>query len=84
MATEITSPVLINQRPFDSKSSIISSHHSTFLTKNPKDSTIVAVDNIEIPTVDYTVLFSDDLDKKSKALEHIGKVCEDFGFFYVC
>ena len=83
MAAE-TSPVLINQRPFDSKSSIIRSHHSTFLTKNPKDSTIVAVDNIEIPTVDYTVLFSDDLDKKFKALEHIGKVCEDFGFFYVC
>jgi hypothetical protein len=87
MAQETISPVLITQRPFDSKSAtVISSHRSSSLTKNPYDSSIinVPVDDVEIPTVDFTMLFSDDLDKRSRALEHINQVCKDFGAFYVC
>ncbi|KAK9947993.1 hypothetical protein M0R45_003584 [Rubus argutus] len=85
MAQETISPVLITQRPFDSKSAtVISSQRSSSLTKNPNDSSInVPVDDVEIPTVDFTMLFSDDLDKRSRALEHINQVCKDFGAFYL-
>ncbi|PRQ24945.1 putative flavanone 3-dioxygenase [Rosa chinensis] len=80
---ERISPVLINHRPFEPNGTIINSHHSSFLDQNPNVDTIVAVDDIEIPTVDFSVLFSDDLEKRSKAIENIGHVCEDFGFFYL-
>lgn len=44
---------------------------------------VVAVDE-EIPTVDYSMLFCDDLVQRSKALEWLSKACDDYGFFYVC
>lgn len=42
-----------------------------------------SVDDIEIPTVDFSMLLSDDLEKRTKAIENLGHVCEDFGFFYL-
>ncbi|KAL6218042.1 hypothetical protein ACLB2K_011259 [Fragaria x ananassa] len=82
---EKMSPVLINHRTFEpANSTVLSSHHSSFMDQNPNVHTIVAVDDIEIPTVDCSVLLSDDLEERSKAIKNIGHVCEDFGFFYVC
>ncbi|XP_004292629.1 PREDICTED: 1-aminocyclopropane-1-carboxylate oxidase-like [Fragaria vesca subsp. vesca] len=80
---ETMCPVLINHRPFEPSTTLNSSHHSSFMDQNPIVDTIVAVDDIEIPTVDFSVLLSDDLEKRSKAIENIGHVCEDFGFFYL-
>ncbi|KAI9097786.1 hypothetical protein K1719_025557 [Acacia pycnantha] len=37
----------------------------------------------EIPTVDYCMLFSNDPDQASLPIEHLGKVCQDYGFFYL-
>ncbi|XP_028781576.1 flavanone 3-dioxygenase 3-like [Neltuma alba] len=37
----------------------------------------------EIPTVDYSLLFSDDPLQQSVALEHLGQASYNFGFFYV-
>ncbi|KAL5571726.1 hypothetical protein UlMin_021323 [Ulmus minor] len=41
-----------------------------------------AVDD-EIPTVDYSMLFSVDPNQRSKALDFLGHVCQDYGFFYL-
>lgn len=51
------------------------------LTQTPYEP-VLAVDD-EIPTVDYFMLFSDDPDQRSKALQHLSKACDEFGFFYV-
>ncbi|KAI9077575.1 hypothetical protein K1719_040507 [Acacia pycnantha] len=37
----------------------------------------------EIPTVDYSLLFSDDPLQQSLALEHLGQASYKFGFFYL-
>ena len=37
----------------------------------------------EIPTVDYSLLFSDDPHQRFLALEYLHQACEEFGFFYV-
>ena len=37
----------------------------------------------QIPTVDYSLLFSDDPRQQSLALDHLGQACHDYGFFYV-
>ncbi|KAK4273954.1 hypothetical protein QN277_017253 [Acacia crassicarpa] len=37
----------------------------------------------EIPTVDYCMLYSNDPDQESLAIEHLGQVCQDYGFFYL-
>lgn len=37
----------------------------------------------EIPTIDYSLLFSKDHNERAKSLEHLGNACKDFGFFYV-
>ncbi|KAE8668613.1 peroxisomal (S)-2-hydroxy-acid oxidase GLO1-like [Hibiscus syriacus] len=37
----------------------------------------------QIPTVDYSLLFSEDQNERAKSLEHLGKACEEFGFFYL-
>ncbi|MED6134359.1 hypothetical protein PIB30_036311 [Stylosanthes scabra] len=37
----------------------------------------------EIPTVDYSLLFSDDPAQRSVALEFLRHACEEFGFFYL-
>ncbi|KAI9077558.1 hypothetical protein K1719_040490 [Acacia pycnantha] len=37
----------------------------------------------EIPTVDYCMLFSNDPDQASLSIEHLGQVCQDYGFFYL-
>ena len=38
----------------------------------------------EIPTVDYSLLFSDDPHQQTLALDLLGQACHDYGFFYVC
>lgn len=38
----------------------------------------------EIPTIDYSLLFSDDLDQRFLALEYLRHACQEYGFFYVC
>ena len=78
---ETMSPVLINHRPFEPSSTITSSHHSSFINQNPNVDSIVAVTDIEIPTVNFSLLLSDDFEKRSKAIDNIGQVCEHFGFF---
>ncbi|KAI4337888.1 hypothetical protein L6164_016254 [Bauhinia variegata] len=37
----------------------------------------------EIPTVDYSLLFSDDPQQQSLALEYLSQVCQEYGFFYL-
>ncbi|KAB2040080.1 hypothetical protein ERO13_D02G049400v2 [Gossypium hirsutum] len=37
----------------------------------------------EIPTIDYSLLFSKDHNERAKSLEHLGKACQDFGCFYL-
>ncbi|TYI38786.1 hypothetical protein ES332_A02G053000v1 [Gossypium tomentosum] len=37
----------------------------------------------EIPTIDYSLLFSKDHNERAKSLEHLGKACQEFGFFYL-
>lgn len=37
----------------------------------------------EIPTVDYSMLLSDDTDQRSIALELLAHACQEYGFFYV-
>ncbi|KAJ4822438.1 hypothetical protein Tsubulata_019780 [Turnera subulata] len=56
-----------------------SNPHHLIPNTNPLES-IVAVDE-EIPIIDYAKLFSDDLDERSTALQHLSKACEEYGFF---
>jgi len=37
----------------------------------------------EIPTIDYSLLLSDDTNQRSMALELLCHACEEYGFFYV-
>ncbi|XP_061363820.1 2-oxoglutarate-dependent dioxygenase 19-like [Gastrolobium bilobum] len=37
----------------------------------------------EIPTVDYSLLFSDNPDQRLLALEYLRQACHEFGFFYL-
>ncbi|KAK8365433.1 hypothetical protein V6Z11_A02G053200 [Gossypium hirsutum] len=36
----------------------------------------------EIPTIDNPLLFPKDHNEPAKSLEHLGKACQEFGFFY--
>ncbi|KAJ4822439.1 hypothetical protein Tsubulata_019782, partial [Turnera subulata] len=65
------------QEPVKPSHQHIAPHHLP--NTNPLES-IVAVDE-EIPTIDYAKLFSDDLDERSRALQHLSKACEEYGFF---
>ncbi|GLU00933.1 hypothetical protein SLE2022_182670 [Rubroshorea leprosula] len=51
-------------------------HHS-------HDESLIKPDHDETPTVDYSLLNSNDLDQRAKALQHLAKACEDYGFFYL-
>lgn len=81
MAAE-TAPVLINHMTIQPNPAISLASINSPSIINPNDS-VVAVEADEIPTIDYLMLFSDDFDERSKALENLGHVCKDFGFFYV-
>ncbi|KAF7816772.1 flavanone 3-dioxygenase 3-like [Senna tora] len=37
----------------------------------------------EIPTIDYSLLFSNDPHQRSLALEYLGQACHHYGFFYL-
>lgn len=37
----------------------------------------------EIPTIDYSMLLSDDTNQRSIALQLLAHACEEYGFFYV-
>ncbi|KAA3485349.1 1-aminocyclopropane-1-carboxylate oxidase 1-like [Gossypium australe] len=37
----------------------------------------------EIPTIDYSFMFSKDYNERAKSLEHLEKACQEFGFFYL-
>jgi len=37
----------------------------------------------EIPTIDYSLLLSDDSNQRSITLEILCHACEEYGFFYV-
>ncbi|CAL5206065.1 unnamed protein product [Lathyrus oleraceus] len=37
----------------------------------------------EIPTIDYSMLLSDDTDQRSIALQLLAHACEEYGFFYL-
>lgn len=63
----------------NSKSTAYKSNHSSSATNN----SYFAFDD-DIPTVDYSLLFSDDPLQQSKALQHLGQASYNFGFFYVC
>jgi len=39
--------------------------------------------NEEIPTIDYSLLLSNDTDQRSITLELLSHACEEYGFFYV-
>ncbi|GLT55870.1 hypothetical protein SLA2020_289560 [Shorea laevis] len=47
------------------------------------DESLIKPDHDETPTVDYSLLYSNDLDQRAKALQHLAKACEDYGFFYL-
>lgn len=52
-----------------------------FLDQHHVDSYSASDD--EIPTVDYSLLLSDDSDQKLIALEYLRRACQEYGFFYV-
>ncbi|KAM1135779.1 hypothetical protein TB1_033288 [Malus domestica] len=81
MAAE-TAPVLINHMTIQPNPAISLPSINSPSIINPNDS-VVAVGADEIPTIDYLMLFSNDFDERSKALENLGHVCKDFGFFYL-
>ena len=62
-----------------------------FLTPNINESTdlpvycstAATVDEYEIPTLDYFMLFTNDRNQRSNALNYLSHVCQDYGFFYV-
>ncbi|CAK8569464.1 unnamed protein product [Lathyrus sativus] len=37
----------------------------------------------EIPTIDYSLLLSDDIDQRSVALQLLAHACKEYGFFYL-
>ncbi|EXC32442.1 Leucoanthocyanidin dioxygenase [Morus notabilis] len=37
----------------------------------------------DVPTIDYFMLFSNDPNQRSKALNYLRHVCQDYGFFYL-
>ncbi|KAK7244093.1 hypothetical protein RIF29_38911 [Crotalaria pallida] len=49
---------------------------------NSKASSYSASDD-EIPTIDYSQLFSDDIDQQFIALEYLRQACQEYGFFYL-
>ncbi|KAG4154780.1 hypothetical protein ERO13_D03G070102v2 [Gossypium hirsutum] len=72
---------MLGQECFDLKNKAISHLHDFFL--NSINSDISAIDLCdEIPTIDYSLLFSENHDERAKSLEHLGKACQEFGFFY--
>ena len=74
---------LTTQNPYEPK--FISSFHSNNESSSLEgDSESYSIFDDEIPAVDYSLLFGDDTDQQSLALEHLDIACHDFGFFYVC
>ena len=71
------------QNPYEPKF-IYSFHSNNESSSLEGDSESYSAFDDKIPTVDYPQLFSDDTHRQSLALEHLGKACHDFGFFYVC
>jgi len=59
-----------------------SSHEALGEHHHTSDNNYLA-SNEEIPTIDYSLLLSDDIDQRSIALELLGQACEEYGFFYV-
>ena len=51
--------------------------------KNPKDEALLDDQQLQIPTVDFSLLTSADPDQRSKAVAELGKACEHWGFFMV-
>ncbi|PIN00448.1 Flavanone 3-dioxygenase [Handroanthus impetiginosus] len=49
---------------------------------NPTETTASDPDD-PIPTVDLSLLTSDDADQKSKAIQELGRACQEWGFFMV-
>ena len=60
--------------------SYASSHEA--LENHHHSDTYLASDE-EIPTIDYSLLLSDDTNHRSIALELLCHACEEYGFFYV-
>ncbi|KAB2094158.1 hypothetical protein ES319_A02G137200v1 [Gossypium barbadense] len=73
---------MLGQECFVLKNKAISHLHDFFL--NSINSDVSAIDLCdEVPTIDYSLLFSENHDERAKSLEHLGKACQEFGFFYL-
>ncbi|RHN77741.1 putative aminocyclopropanecarboxylate oxidase [Medicago truncatula] len=57
------------------------SSHQALVEHHHSDNYLAS--NEEIPTIDYSLLLSDDTDQRSIALELLGQACEEYGFFYL-
>ncbi|XVF37047.1 hypothetical protein REPUB_Repub19eG0112200 [Reevesia pubescens] len=74
---------VLSQECFDLKNKGISNSQSHDSFMNSINFVSPTDHHDEIPTVDYSLLFSDDHGERAKALEHLGKACQEFGFFYL-
>ncbi|XP_012069171.2 protein DMR6-LIKE OXYGENASE 2, partial [Jatropha curcas] len=51
-------------------------------TPNPHDQVVSETDE-SLPVIDYSLLTSGTPDQRSKIIDHLGKACQDWGFFMV-
>ncbi|KAK6257615.1 hypothetical protein QUC31_001074 [Theobroma cacao] len=77
MATRVG---VLSKKSYGLKDEAISHSHDSM---NSVDLVSATDHHAEIPTVDYSLLFSDDHVERANALEHLGKACQEFGFFYL-
>lgn len=77
-----TAPVVLTQNISDTQRATSFNHSTDSSSINCQEHSISATDD-EIPTIDYNMIFSGDVDHRLKALQYLAYVCEEYGFFYV-
>jgi len=53
------------------------------ITSSQHNADIFSASDDDIPTVDYSLLFSDNPVQRFLALENLRQACQEYGFFYV-
>ncbi|XP_009366815.2 2-oxoglutarate-dependent dioxygenase 19 [Pyrus x bretschneideri] len=79
-----TAPVVLTQNIniSDTQRATSFNHSTDSSSINCQEHSISAPDD-EIPTIDYSMIFSGDVDQRPKALQYLAYVCEEYGFFYL-
>ena len=56
---------------------------SSFASKNPEDQPVIDLPESAIPVIDFSLLTSNKQELRFKAIQDLGKACEEWGFFMV-